>query len=108
MCGCKSAKALSGLNSALPIPGSVVHAVGVGLVVLSTLGGTPGGVTRPGQRQDCAAAYQAYLEELRHKEVEPQRRAALHRWALRVYDACDTGDVNEDIIDLFRGLDRHN
>ena len=75
------------------------------LVSLIVFGGTPGAT--PGQRHsDCVAAYRTYLEELKHKRMSSQQRAALHRWALRVYDACETGDLEVDVKELFEGLER--
>lgn len=75
------------------------------LVGLIVFGGTPGAPI--GQRHpDCATAYETYLEELKHKRMSPQRRAALHRWALRVYDACETGDLEVDVEGLFERLER--
>jgi len=69
------------------------------LVSLIVFGGTTGATL--GQRHlDCAAAYQTYLEELKHKRMSSQRRAALYRWALRVYDACETGDLEVDVEEL--------
>lgn len=54
---------------------------------------------------DCAGTYKSYLEELERKEISPGRRAVLRRWALRVYSACETGDL-EDAKGLFERLDR--
>ena len=54
---------------------------------------------------DCAGTYKSYLEELKRKEISPERRAVLRRWALRVYNACETGDL-EDAKGLFERLDR--
>lgn len=74
------------------------------LVGLLTLAVMPGAIS--GQRNiDCAKAYNNYLESLRHKNVPPERRTILRRWALRAYDACVTGDV-PDVEGLFESLDR--
>jgi hypothetical protein len=53
----------------------------------------------------CAEAYQNYLERLKDRRISPGRRTALQRWALRAYDACETGDV-QDVEGLFQRLDR--
>ena len=53
----------------------------------------------------CAEAYKNYVEDLQRRKISPQKRRALHRWALRAYDACDTGDV-PDVEGLFERLDR--
>jgi hypothetical protein len=75
------------------------------VVSLIVLGGTPGASPRS-TASDCAAAYRTYLEELERKRMSSQRRAALHRWALRVYDACETGDLEFDVEELFERLER--
>jgi hypothetical protein len=54
---------------------------------------------------DCAEAYNSYLERLESKQISPERRAALRRWARRVYNACDTGDL-ENPTTLFERLER--
>lgn len=60
----------------------------------------------PGQsKADCAEAYNNYLESLEGKRLSPERRAALRRWALRAYDACDTGDLEHPNA-LFKRLER--
>ena len=56
---------------------------------------------------NCAETYTSYLNELEHRNITPQRRAALHRWAQRIYDACDTGDL-ENAKELFERLSRGN
>jgi len=80
------------------------HLFRFALVSLILFGGTPG--ARPSTPSDCVAAYQSYLEELKRKRMSSQRRAALHRWALRVYDACETGDLEVDVEELFERLER--
>jgi hypothetical protein len=57
---------------------------------------------------DCAAAYKSALEKIdseQHAKVPPERLAAMRRRALRVYEACRTGDVH-DARSLFERLDR--
>jgi hypothetical protein len=105
MCWCKRARSSSRPNLAQPFPTRIVH--GVALAALMALGGTTG-LTPPGQRKDCAAAYQAYVEALKRKKISPERLVVLHRWALRAYDACKTGDLEEDISDLLKRLERQN
>jgi hypothetical protein len=57
-----------------------------------------------GQRNaDCAETYKSNLEKLERMKISPERRAALRRWALRVYEACQTGDI-EDAQGLFDRL----
>ena len=59
----------------------------------------------PGQGSvGCAEAYKNYVEDLRRRKISPEERRALHQWALRAYDACDTGDVR-DVQGLFDRLD---
>jgi hypothetical protein len=55
---------------------------------------------------NCADTYKNYLAELKRKDMPPERRAALLRWARRVYDACDTGDL-DDPKALYERLDRN-
>ena len=60
----------------------------------------------PGQGSvGCAEAYKNYVENLQRRKISPEERRALHQWALRAYDACDTGDV-PDVQGLFERLDR--
>jgi hypothetical protein len=54
---------------------------------------------------DCAGTYKGYLEELKRRQISPGRRAVLRRWALRIYNACQTGDL-EDAKALFERVDR--
>ena len=45
---------------------------------------------------DCSAAYKDVLRRLLEAhDVNPNRLAALSRQALRVHDACITGDLND-------------
>jgi hypothetical protein len=57
------------------------------------------------ERIDCGRAYKSSLERLRHKQLSPERWAALSRQALRIYDACETDDL-KDAKTLFESLDR--
>jgi hypothetical protein len=76
------------------------------LSILVAVGVIAGAV--PGQSDaDCAAVYKSYVDELNRKDISPQQRAALHRWARRVYDACETGDVDNPRY-LFERLDRNH
>ena len=74
------------------------------LIALIALGGTFG--VSPGHRNfNCAEAYKSYLWELMRRELSIEQRVALHRWALRAYHACETGDL-DDPKRLFERLDR--
>jgi hypothetical protein len=73
-----------------------------GLFALAAI--APGAL--PGQGAvGCAEAYKNYVEDLQRRKISPEERRALHQWALRAYDACDTGDV-PDVQGLFERLDR--
>ena len=73
----------------------------IAVVVLAAMSGAI-----PGQsKTDCAEVYNNYLESLKGKRLSPERRAALRRWALRAYDACDTGDLEHPNA-LFERLER--
>jgi hypothetical protein len=73
----------------------------VGLIAVAVMPGL-----LPGQGTvSCAEAYKNYVEDLQHRKISPEERTALHRWALRAYDACETGDV-PDVPGLFERLDR--
>ena len=58
-----------------------------------------------GSNFDCDAAYKNCLELLKSQNHGPEQVAALSRLALRVYHACQTGDV-EDIQGLFKRVER--
>lgn len=74
----------------------------VGLFALAVI--SPGAL--PGQSTvGCVGAYKNFIEGLKHRDISPEQRRALHRWALRAFDACETGDV-PDVEGLFERLDR--
>ena len=74
------------------------------IIAVAALRVLPGAL--PGESNtDCAEAYNSYLKSLEGRQISPQRRAALRRWALRVYDACDTGDIGNPKT-LFERLER--
>ena len=74
----------------------------VGLFALTVI--SPGAL--PGQSTvGCVEAYKNFVEDLTHRDISPEQRRALHRWALRAFDACETGDV-PDVEGLFERLDR--
>ena len=74
----------------------------VGLFALAVI--SPGAL--PGQSTiGCVQAYENYVESLKRRDISPEQRRALHRWALRAFDACETGDV-PDVEGLFERLDR--
>jgi hypothetical protein len=54
---------------------------------------------------DCDSHYKRALESLRQMHVSPDRIVALTRRALRMYDACQTGDF-EDAASFFEQLER--
>ena len=57
---------------------------------------------------DCGAAYKNASEKIEREQqgkVPPERLAAMRRNALRVYEACRTGDVHEPRA-LFERLER--
>jgi len=54
---------------------------------------------------DCDTHYKIALERLRQKHLPPNSMVALTRQALRIYDACQTGDF-EDAVSFFDRLDR--
>jgi hypothetical protein len=54
---------------------------------------------------DCDILYKTSLLELLRMEVSPERLVVLSRWALRVYDACQTGDLKDATL-LFENLER--
>ena len=73
-----------------------------GLLALAVI--APG--VLPGQGSvGCAEAYKNYVENLQRRKISPEERKALHRWARRSYDACETGDV-PGVQGLFEKLDR--
>jgi hypothetical protein len=60
----------------------------------------------PGQSTvGCIETYNNYLEDLKRRKISPEQRMALHRWARRAYNACETGDV-PDVEGLFERLER--
>jgi hypothetical protein len=55
---------------------------------------------------DCGSIYKAYVDRLKGSVVSSERWIALHRAALRAYDACETGDLH-DAEGVFERLDRN-
>jgi hypothetical protein len=53
----------------------------------------------------CGSIYKAYMDRLRGSTASSERWTALHRAALRAYDACETGDL-DDAEGVFERLDR--
>jgi hypothetical protein len=56
----------------------------------------------------CGEAYKAAWENLKREDyakLTPEQLAKLSRQALRIYDACQTGDVH-DIKALFKRLEQ--
>jgi hypothetical protein len=61
----------------------------------------------PEGKMDCARAYNDFQDKLasgKYANISSEQRAALSRRALRVYNACQTGDL-EDAKALFQRLD---
>lgn len=56
-------------------------------------------------RSDCETSYKTALDRLRHMQLPPERLVILSRRALRIYDACQTGDL-EGATSFFENLDR--
>ena len=54
---------------------------------------------------DCDTHYKNAVERLRQMRLPPGRMVAVSRQALRIYDACQTGDF-EDAASFFERLDR--
>jgi hypothetical protein len=54
---------------------------------------------------DCDSHYKRTLERVRQMHASPDRMVALTRQALRIYDACQTGDF-EDAASFFEQLER--
>ena len=74
----------------------------VGLLVL----GMMAGAAAPQPDFDCARAYKDFWEKLdreAYAKMPPEQLVVLSRRALRIYDACQTGDV-EDAKGLFERL----
>ncbi len=73
----------------------------IGVIALATAAG----VNDDQRKIDCAEAYLTFMHELMRMEMPTERRIALHRFALRAYNACDTGDL-QDPKGLFERLRR--
>ena len=73
----------------------------VGLLALAVMPGLLPGQSTVG----CFEAYKSYLEGLKQRKISPEQRKALHRWAMRAYDACEAGD-EQDATSLFDRLQR--
>jgi hypothetical protein len=75
-----------------------------GLVVLGLMAWTPA----PQANFDCGKAYKGFWERLNREtyaKMPPDQLVALSRKALRIYHACQTGDVH-DVKALFESLER--
>lgn len=83
---------------------AVLKLVASGLVIL----GLTAGAAAPQPNFDCDKAYKAFWERLdreTYAKMPPEQLVVLSRKALRIYDACQTGDV-EDAKGLFERLVR--
>ena len=66
------------------------------------------GAAAPQPNFDCGKAYKDFWEKLEretYSRISPEQLVVLSRRALRIYDACQTGDV-EDAKGLFERLVR--
>jgi hypothetical protein len=66
------------------------------------------GAAAPQPNFDCGKAYKDFWEKLEretYSKISPEQLVVLSRRALRIYDACQTGDV-EDAKGLFERLVR--
>jgi hypothetical protein len=54
---------------------------------------------------DCEASYKSAMTKLLQMQLSPERTVVLIRRALRIYDACQTGDF-ENAVFFFENLDR--
>jgi hypothetical protein len=73
----------------------------VGLFALSVTAG----VLPDQSNASCLETFKNYVEALKDRSISLEQRNGLHRWALRAYSACETGDVR-DAEGLFERLDR--
>ena len=83
---------------------AVLRGVVSGLVILALTAGP----AAPQPNFDCDKAYKAFWERLdreMYAKMPPEQLVVLSRKALRIYDACQTGDV-EDAKGLFERLVR--
>jgi hypothetical protein len=78
------------------------------LAVCGLVLGLSAGVAVPQPNFDCGKAYKDFWEKLEretYSKIPPEQLVVLSRRALRIYDACQTGDV-EDAKGLFERLVR--
>jgi hypothetical protein len=83
---------------------AVLRGVVSGLVILALTAGA----AAPQPNFDCDKAYKIFWERLdreMYAKMPPEQLVILSRKALRIYDACQTGDV-EDAKGLFERLVR--
>jgi hypothetical protein len=83
---------------------AVLKFFGSGLVIL----GLMAGAAAPQPNFDCDKAYKTFWERLdreAYAKMPPEQLVVLSRKALRIYDACQTGDL-EDAKGLFERLVR--
>jgi hypothetical protein len=73
----------------------------VGLFALSVTTG----ILPDQSNASCLETFKNYVEALKDRSISLEQRNGLHRWALRAYNACETGDVR-DVEGLFERLDR--
>jgi len=78
------------------------------LAVCSLVLAVSAGAAAPQPNFDCGKAYKDFWEKLEretYSKIPPEQLVVLSRRALRIYDACQTGDV-EDAKGLFERLVR--
>jgi hypothetical protein len=80
---------------------SMLKVVLVGCVLLAVT--TDGNAAE--DKNNCTIAYKSAVDRLRRMQVSAERFAVLNRRALRIYDACQTGDL-EGANSFFEKLDR--
>ena len=83
---------------------AVLRGVASGLVILALTAGA----AAPQPNFDCDKAYKTFWERLDREiyaKMPPEQLVILSRKALRIYDACQTGDL-EDAKGLFERLVR--
>ena len=75
------------------------------LVVFATASHVSFGQEQLRLLNDCDIPYKTSLLKLLRKQIPPEQLVVLSRWALRVYDACQTGDLKDAAL-LFEDLER--
>ena len=77
------------------------------VALIFAIGLLPAGVSAQSE-MDCAAKYKSFMEKMARQEqrkLSGEEMAAMNRKAQRIFDACQTGHMN-DPRKLFEELDR--